>query len=280
MEHQVLGPGFAVEITGVDLTQEQSEITVDAMRDLWLQHKVAVFRNQKLGDEDLIRFAEYFGPTYVYVRDQFNDRKRPVITIISNIQKDGQKLGDLGDGEVYWHTDQAYSKEGSFGTILYGVEIPEDGGATCYGDLAQAYEALPDELKEKIADKTVTYSIARAAETQKLGLPEVQRRAKPPLSHPLVRTHPYLARKSLYISPNHALHVDGMDVAEGAELLEAVHACATRPEAVYCHQWRKGDLVIHDNTSTIHRRDPFPGSQRRLLRRTGFLLPEEVRSAF
>jgi taurine dioxygenase len=280
MEHQVLGPGFAVEITGVDLTQEQSESTVDAMRDLWLQHKVAVFRNQKLGDEDLIRFAEYFGPTYVYVRDQFNDRKRPVITIISNIQKDGQKLGDLGDGEVHWHTDQAYSKEGSFGTILYGVEIPEDGGATCYGDLAQAYEALPDELKEKIADKTVTYSIARAAETQKLGLPEVQRRAKPPLSHPLVRTHPYLARKALYISPNHALHVDGMDVVEGAELLEAVHACATRPEAVYCHQWRKGDLVIHDNTSTIHRRDPFPGSQRRLLRRTGFLLPEEVRSAF
>ena len=280
MEHQVLGPGFAVEITGVDLTQEQSEITVDAMRDLWLQHKVAVFRNQKLGDEDLIRFAEYFGPTYVYVRDQFNDRKRPVITIISNIQKDGQKLGDLGDGEVHWHTDQAYSKEGSFGTILYGVEIPEDGGATCYGDLAQAYEALPDELKEKIADKTVTYSIARAAETQKLGLPEVQRRAKPPLSHPLVRTHPYLARKALYISPNHALHVDGMDVVEGAELLEAVHACATRPEAVYCHQWRKGDLVIHDNTSTIHRRDPFPGSQRRLLRRTGFLLPEKMRSAF
>ena len=280
MEHQVLGPGFAVEITGVDLTQEQSESRVDAMRDLWLQHKVAVFRNQKLGDEDLIRFAEYFGPTYVYVRDQFNDRKRPVITIISNIQKDGQKLGDLGDGEVHWHTDQAYSKEGSFGTILYGVEIPEDGGATCYGDLAQAYEALPDELKEKIADKTVTYSIARAAETQKLGLPEVQRRAKPPLSHPLVRTHPYLARKALYISPNHALHVDGMGVAEGAELLEAVHACATRPEAVYCHQWRKGDLVIHDNTSTIHRRDPFPGSQRRLLRRTGFLLPEEVRSAF
>ena len=280
MEHQVLGPGFAVEITGVDLTQEQSESTVEAMRDLWLQHKVAVFRNQKLGDEDLIRFAEYFGPTYVYVRDQFNDRKRPVITIISNIQKDGQKLGDLGDGEVHWHTDQAYSKEGSFGTILYGVEIPEDGGATCYGDLAQAYEALPDELKEKIADKTVTYSIARAAETQKLGLPEVQRLAKPPLSHPLVRTHPYLARKALYISPNHALHVDGMDVVEGAKLLEAVHACATRPEAVYCHQWRKGDLVIHDNTSTIHRRDPFPGSQQRLLRRTGFLLPEEVRSAF
>ena len=166
MEHQILGPGFAVEIQGVDLSQEQSPDAVAAMRDLWLEHKIAVFRDQALDDEDLIRFAEYFGPTYVYVRAQFNDRKRPVVTIISNIQEDGRKLGDLGDGEVHWHTDQAYSKEGSFGTILYGVEIPADGGATCYGDLARAYAALPEATKQKIADKTVTYSIARAAETQ------------------------------------------------------------------------------------------------------------------
>lgn len=280
MEHQILGPGFAVEIQGVDLSQEQSPDAVAAMRDLWLEHKIAVFRDQALDDEDLIRFAEYFGPTYVYVRAQFNDRKRPVVTIISNIQEDGRKLGDLGDGEVHWHTDQAYSKEGSFGTILYGVEIPADGGATCYGDLARAYAALPEATKQKIADKTVTYSIARAAETQKLGLPEDQRRAKPPLSHPLVRRHPYLDRAALYISPNHALHVDGMEAEESDALLREIHAHATKPEFVYCHQWRKGDLVIHDNTSTIHRRDPFPAEQRRLLRRTGFLLPEDARARF
>ena len=280
MEHTILGPGFAVEIKSVDLSEEQTPEAVNAMRDLWLQHKVAVFREQNLEDEDLIRFAEYFGPTYVYVRDQFNDRQRPAITIISNIEEAGRKMGDLGDGEVHWHTDQAYSREGSFGTILYGVEIPEDGGATCYGDLAQAYEAMPAPLKTEIADKLVTYSIARAAETQKLGLPEAQRRAKPPLSHPLVRTHPYLDRKALYISPNHALHVDGMDAEESAALLKEVHSYATRPESVYCHQWRPGDLVIHDNTSTIHRRDPFPAEQRRLLRRTGFLLPEAERARF
>ena len=166
MEHTILGPGFAVEIKSVDLSEEQTPEAVNAMRDLWLQHKVAVFREQNLEDEDLIRFAEYFGPTYVYVRDQFNDRQRPAITIISNIEKAGRKMGDLGDGEVHWHTDQAYSREGSFGTILYGVEIPEDGGATCYGDLAQAYEAMPAPLKTEIADKLVTYSIARAAETR------------------------------------------------------------------------------------------------------------------
>jgi len=280
MEHALLGPGFAVEIKGIDLSQEQSDATVNEMRDLWLAHKVAVFRDQTLEDEDLIRFAEYFGPTYVYVRDQFNDRKRPVITIISNIEEAGRKLGDLGDGEVHWHTDQAYSKDGSFGTILYGVEIPEDGGATCYGDLAQAYAAMPKELQDRIADKSVTYSIARAAETQKLGLPESQRKAKPPLSHPLVRTHPYLDRKALYLSPNHALHVDGLAAAESDALLREIEAYATRPEAVYCHQWRKGDLVIHDNTTTIHRRDPFPATQRRLLRRTGFLLPEDARARF
>lgn len=280
MEHQLLGPGFAAEITGVDLSKEQSAETVEAMRAVWLEHKIAVFRDQSLDDEDLIRFAEYFGPTYVYVRAQFNDRKRPVVTIISNVTEGGRKLGDLGDGEVHWHTDQVYSKEGSFGTVLYGVEIPEDGGATCYGDLAQAYEKMPAELRAKIAGRTVTYSIARAAETQKLGLPEDQRRAKPPLSHPLVRKHPYLDREALYISPNHALCVDGLDDAASDALLQELHAHATQAEFVYCHQWRKGDLVVHDNTTTIHRRDPFPADQRRLLRRTGFLLPEDVRDRF
>ena len=280
MKHELLGPGFAVEIKGIDLSEEQTAENVEQMRGLWLRHKVAVFRNQQLNDEDLIRFAEYFGPTYVYVRDQFNDRDRPVITVISNIEEGGRKLGDLGDGEVHWHTDQAYSKEGSFGTILYGVEIPEDGGATCYGDLAQAYSAMPKELQDRIADKSVTYSIARAAETQKLGLPESQLKAKPPLSHPLVRTHPYLNRKALYLSPNHALHVDGMATEGSDALLKEVQSYATRPEATYCHQWREGDLVIHDNTTTIHRRDPFPTTQRRLLRRTGFLLPVDVRKRF
>lgn len=280
MEHALLGPGFAVEIKDVDLSQPQPAATVEGMRALWLEHKVAVFRDQTLSDDDLVRLAEYFGPTYVYVRAQFNDRQRPVVTIISNIEEGGRRLGDLGDGEVFWHTDQAYSKEGSFGTILYGVEIPREGGATCYGDLAQAYAALPAALRERIADKTVTYSIARAAETQRLGLPEDQRRAKPPLSHPLVRRHPYLDRDALYISPNHALHVDGVPAAESESLLAEIHAHATRPEFVYCHQWRKGDLVLHDNTTTIHRRDPFPATERRLLRRTGFLLPEDVRARF
>ena len=83
MKHKLLGPGFAVEIKGIDLSKEQTSENVEQMRGLWLRHKVAVFRNQQLNDEDLIRFAEYFGPTYVYVRDQFNDRDRPVITAVS-----------------------------------------------------------------------------------------------------------------------------------------------------------------------------------------------------
>ena len=103
MDHTILGPGFAIEIKGIDLSQKLTPTAVRKMRDLWLEHKVAVFRGQELDDEDLIRFAEYFGPTYVYVRDQFNDQERPAITVISNIQEDGRKLGDLGDGEVHWH---------------------------------------------------------------------------------------------------------------------------------------------------------------------------------
>ena len=245
-----------------------------------MQNKVVVFREQRLDDEDLIRFAENFGPTYVYVRNQFNDHNHPAVAIISNINEQGRRLGGLGDGEVHWHTDPIYLQQGSFGTILYGVAIPVDGGATCYGDLAQASNLMPKALKECIKNKTVTYSIARATKTQKLVLSEEQRLTKPPFAHPLVRKHPYLDRMALYISPNHALYVDGLDEEESDGLLKKVHFHATRPEVVYCHQWRKRDLVIHDNTSTIHRRQSFPKTERRLLRRTGFLLLEEARARF
>ncbi len=280
MESRVIGPGFAVELTGVDIGQDQPDAVWEEIRDLWLANKVMVIRDQRLDDDDMIRFAERFGPTYVYVRDQFNDKDRPQVTLLSNIEEAGRRLGDLGDGEVHWHTDQAYSEEGAFGTILYGVEIPAEGGNTCYCDLAQAHDGLSAELKKRIEGRRQTFSITKAAEVQRIGMPEAQRLAKPPISLPIVRTHPYTGCKVLFISPNHATGIDDMGQDESDALLEELHAHAMSPAYFYRHEWRVGDLVIHDNTSTIHRRDSFPPSQRRMLRRTGFLLPEDARARF
>ncbi len=272
LDHRIIGPGFVVEFPEIDLAA-LSDAEIGDLRDLWLTHKVAVFRNQSLSDDALVHFTKQFGPLFVHVRAQFNDAARPEIMRISNIEKDGVALGELGDGELAWHTDQAYSAAPVFATLLYGIEVPDEGGATWFCDTARAYAALSPALKARAEGLRQIFSIERTVETQNIALPEHQRRAKPPVTHPLVRTHPLLGRKSLYLSPSHTVRFDGMPDDESRELHGVLLDHATGPDFVYRHAWRAGDLVMYDNTSTMHRRDAFDPAARRMLKRTGFEFP-------
>ena len=111
--------------------------------------------------------------------------------------------------------------------------------------------------------------------TQHVALSEEQRALKPPVTHPLVRTHPELGRKSLYLSPAHSTGIAELSEEEGAALLAELEDWAERPEFTYCHDWRVGDVVMWDNTSTMHRRDAFSPAARRMLKRTGFEFTED-----
>lgn len=274
LDHRLIGPDFVAEFPDIDLAA-LSDAEIGALRDIWLAHKIAVFRDQSLSDDALVRFTRRFGPLFVHVRAQFNDAARPEIMRISNIEEDGKVLGELGDGELAWHTDQAYSATPVFATLLYGIEVPADGGATWFCDTARAFDALPADLKARAGGLRQTFSIERTVETQNIALPDDQRRAKPPVTHPLVRTHPLLGRKSLYLSPSHTVRFEGMGGEESRALHDALLDHATGPDFVYRHAWRAGDLVMYDNTSTMHRREAFDPAARRMLKRTGFEFPAE-----
>ena len=124
METVLRGQSFAVEISGVDLSRDLSNAEFDEIKRIWLEHKIAVFRGQEIGDDALVAFTERFGPLFVHFRSQFNDQTRPEIMLISNIKEDGRNLGELGDGDLMWHSDQAYSELPVFSTLLYGIEVP------------------------------------------------------------------------------------------------------------------------------------------------------------
>ena len=275
MESKQLGPGFAAEILGVDLSAAMSDGDFDAIKQIWLENKVAVFRDQNLSDNDLLRFTERFGPLFVHVRSQFNDKTRPGIMLISNIKENGRDLGELGNGDLAWHSDQSYSAEPVFATLMYAIEIPTEGGGTWFCDTARAYENLPEATKARIDGLKQNFSIEVTVETQHVALTEEQRQLKPPVTHPLVRTHPELGRKSLYLSPAHSIGLADLPADEGVALLAELEDWAGRPEFTYLHEWRVGDVVMWDNTSTMHRRDAFSADERRLLKRTGFELPPE-----
>ena len=280
LETRLRGNGFVVEIAGLDLRADLPDETFEAVRQLWMRHKVAVFPGQDLSDSELMQFSDRFGPPFVHVRAQYHSADHPEVMFVSNIEGYGEPVGALGNEELIWHTDQSYAVKPVFGTLLYGVEIPDEGGDTWFADLTRAYEALPEDTKERIDRLRGVFSIEVTKITQRIPLPKEQRAAMPDVTHPLVRTHPYLGTKALYLSPAQIAGVEGFATGESEALLAELVAWAERPEFVYVHEWRLGDVVMWDNTQVMHRRNAFDANARRLLKRTGWHLPDELATPY
>jgi taurine dioxygenase len=101
------------------------------------------------------------------------------------------------------------------------------------------------------------------------------REKTPDVVHPMVLTQPGSGRKGLYLDPLQTYGVEGMESAEGRALLDELSAHITRPEFVFEHKWRRGDIVLWDNCRVLHRREPFDPMVPRLLKRTTIFLPPE-----
>jgi alpha-ketoglutarate-dependent taurine dioxygenase len=271
----MLGNGFAVEFAGIDLADIDDQ-TFDEVHNSWMQHKVAVFRDQVLSDNELVSFTERMGPLFVHVRDQFRALDRPEIMYISNVEDDGRPLGALGNGDLRWHSDQTYTRRPVFGTILYALEVPKDGGETWFSDLAAAYAAMPEDLRDRVDRRKACYSIEKKTMKRRYDTPQYQKDQAPDQWHPLVRTHPYLDRRALYLSPSHMTGIDDLTFEDTEAEIERLEGWAEQPQFVYKHEWRVNDVVLWDNTSVMHRRAGFPPEQRRFLKRTGFHLPDSL----
>jgi taurine dioxygenase len=273
-----LTPTLGVEITGADLSVPLDDTVFAAIKEVWLRHKVAVFPGQNLTEDALMRFGRRFGELEIHVRSTYHSRDNPEVMIVSNKKEDGRAIGVLGDGEAQWHIDQSYMPQPTFGTILFGQEIPPEGGDTWFADLATAYDRLPQSLKAKMQGKRVVNSVDRhnrrdAATRPDLAMSAEQLKRAPDSPHPLVRTHPLLGTRAIYYSPSHTAEVEGLPEPNSQALLAELLPYMTEPDLIYKHRWSPGDVVMWDNSATMHRRDPFPGEFSRLMKRVSFRYP-------
>ena len=259
------GGALGAEIRGLDLRLPLDAGTVGRLRRVLLDHCVLVFGDQPIGEADQVRFTGYFGRPVEHVRRQPN---RPVkeIFLISNIEENGQPIGALGHGELSFHSDLSYLRRPGTLSLLYAVEVPESGGSTQWCNGYAAYEALSDDLRTRVHG-------LRAVHRH----PVEDQNPPEPVDHPVVRTHPETGRRTLYVGPHLTRSIVGMEPAESRALLDRLFAHVTQPRFVWTHHWCVGDLVMWDNRATMHRREPFPADQRRLMKRTQ-VLGEEVPS--
>ncbi|MDD9906582.1 MAG: TauD/TfdA family dioxygenase [Rhodospirillaceae bacterium] len=249
-----LSDALAAEIEGVDLSQPIDGTMKDAIYDALLQHHVLVFRDQTLTREQQGTFATNYGELEGHVGRLRNGERYPVINDITNIQPDGKKVPELVNrGPNHWHTDKSYHEIPSAITMLHGKQVPSKGGETLFANMRLAYEALPPDMKARVDDLKVVHSWeANRKNVGETPATEDQKRERPPVTHPLIRTHPDTGTKALYIG-THIDKIVDMSRADSDALVEELMEHSIQPQFRYDHAWRQGDLVMWDNRSLMHR---------------------------
>jgi taurine dioxygenase len=266
------GAALGAVVRGVDL-RDLSEGAFAHIVNAWHQHSVLLFRDQSLGDQDLIAFSRRLGDLD-WAPIQENGRRfvdgLPEIYIVSNVLVNGEPIGSLGDGEAVWHTDMSYLDLPPKASLLYALEVPTTGGNTSFCTMYGIYDALPAALKDRIAELKIkhdgTYNSGGYVRQGVTATDDP--RTSPGAVHPLVCTHPDTGRRMLYLGRRRNAWLIGLELAESEALLDELWELVDQPQFRWEHGWRVGDLVLWDNRCTMHRRDAFDPHSRRIMHRT------------
>ena len=269
-----LHPHIGAEIRGIDISQPLDQETIAGMRQAWLDHSVLVWRGQELDKDQQRRFVGYWGPLggrasrlpAKYPNREPGPDYQSEEMLISNIRKDGKPIGVLPDGELWFHHDMCYAEEPNRASFLFCIETPSIGGNTKFANMYQAYENLPQKLKERIHGRRVL-QVFDAIQDSRIDLSS---RSLDELMHywqPMVVRHPETGRPAIYVNRLMSHVVEGLDQAESDALLDELYEYTEDPALVYEHVWKPGDLLMWDNLCSIHARTDFPATERRLMRR-------------
>jgi taurine dioxygenase len=270
-----LDAALGAEIADIDLSKPLPRADIDTIEALWHERLVVVFHGQILSDPQLIAFSRNFGeldPPGPNPYGQPFNKEHPELNVISNVVENGKPIGNLGDGEAVWHADMTYVDVPPKAAILHALEVPppEAGGNTYFANMFAAYESLPTDLKKAVEGKFAVHDASRnSAGMLRKGYKEVTDvRETVGAHHPVVRTDPKTGRKALFLGRRPNAYVLGLRVAESEALLDTLWAHATQPRFAMCHEWRIGDLLMWNNLSVLHRRDPFDPETRRVMHRS------------
>ena len=275
--HQV-GPCFAGEVDGIDLTSPLSSEDAAAVHAGMDEYAVLVFRGQNLNDDQQMSLTLALGAieqsTNNSLRAKSDIRLPETFADVSNLDKnqhpfardDRRRLFAIGNR--LWHSDSSFKPTPAKYSILNAHSTPSKGGNTEFADMRAAYDALDNEMKAEVTDLICEHS--QVFSRQQLGFTDFtdeERERFAPVRQTLVRVHPTTGRVSLYLA-SHAGAIVGWPMPEARSFLRDLVEHATQREFVHKHEWRVGDLVIWDNRQTMHRARPFPAEEARDMRRT------------
>ncbi|MGE0224951.1 MAG: TauD/TfdA dioxygenase family protein [Acetobacteraceae bacterium] len=260
-----LHPGFAGDVSGIDLTRPLSREQVAAIDAGMDQYAVLIFHDQRFDDDTQLAFSRNFGELEISSGGEMSKpeerRLKLEMADISNLDHqnrlraadDKKRLGALGN--MLWHSDASFRAIPAKYSLLSARIVPPRGGNTEFADMRAAYDALDEATKAEIEDLITEHSNAYSREQigfERADYGQENQEKLRPVRHRLVRTHPVTGRKSLYLSA-HIGSIVGWPVPEARAFIRDLMEHATQPEFVHAHVWKPWDLVIWDNRTTMHR---------------------------
>ena len=257
--------GLGAEVSGIDICKPISKQNYDQIEAALARHGVIWFRNMPIDDEHQEMFIKWFGPPNVAAKQLNNARMtNPHFYDVSNVDENGDIMKEDHERRLYlaanlfWHTDMSMRQPPARVTVLSARVLPEvDPPDTQFADMRMAWDALSPERQRELEPLQIEHSVyASRAKVGYTNFSEETRKLLPPTTHPLVRTHAGSARKTLYMGA-HASHVIGWPQEKGAKLLEELVEFATQERFRYVHKWQPRDVLIWDDSCTLHRAVPF-----------------------
>ena len=247
-----LSPNIGAEVTGIDLREPVDAETRRRLNAAVVEHVALVVRDQDFTPEQYLSAVSLFGEPMEQHFTQYALPDCPLVHEVSNRHKD--KSGKRVKHGAGWHTDHTNHVRPPKYTCLYAVALPSSGGDTAVVNMRAGYEALPGSVKQKIEGMKTVNVFQGSASAHSGQSADAQAEHKPePVLQPLVRTNPENGTKALYFHPVKAENIVGMPPAESQALLAELLEHAVRPEFIYRHKWRKGDMLLWDNRSALHR---------------------------
>ena len=265
-------------IGGVDVTR-MSAAEFDAIYRTWLARNVICVRGQSLAIDQFLAYSRRFGMVVPHPSKMTRHPDVPEVTLlgVNKFGADGKlDMAIYRRGAEGWHTDGAYDEVPFKATQLYALAVPSRGGDTLFASMYAAYDALPDGLKRRLEGRLGAFVYGGRQRSNALLNPED--RDKPPVFHPIVRTHAETGRKALYFDPGKILRIEGLEAAESDALIEELTERMIRPGAEYRHRWQQGDIVIWDNRCSYHRAaGDYPPEEDRIHWRVSIKEPDALR---
>ncbi len=255
--------GCGAEVAGVNLARVSRDES-DAIYQAFLCQQVLVIREQAMTPLEQVAFSELFGELEWQENALYAHPDHDKVLILSNeIRADGSAVGVVDAGD-FWHSDSSHHELPVNATILQSLAIPSQGGDTDFCNMHAAYEALSDEVKEKICGRYGVHHVSKAINPRVTisndrpgakDFYEARIKDRPKVLQPLVRTHDETGRQALYVSPRFTIAIDGMDDEEAQPLLDQLFAAITVASRPYHHRHKycNGDVVMWDNRSVVHR---------------------------